>query len=134
MIDKMVVDLQAQQKEEYEKNEYCKAELDKVEDEIKVAEQEKKDLDEEHTGLVNTLKVLAADIEQLQSDVAENEVLLKQAGESRKAENQVFQTSIADQRATISILNKALARLREFYGGPEFMQIRAHGRQEPGAA
>jgi hypothetical protein len=134
MIDKMFADLQAQQKEEYEKNEYCKAEIDKTEDEIKVATQEKKDLDEQHTSLTNTLKVLAADIEQLQSDVAENEVLLKQSGEYRKAENQLFQTTIADQRATISILNKALARLREFYGGPELVQVRAHGKQEPGAA
>merc|ERR1719261_421346 len=65
------------------------------------------------------------------------EVSLKKAGEDRKAENQLFQSSIADQRATIQILNKALARLQEFYQtkGGEFAQTDARRRahQEPGA-
>eukprot|EP00929_Paragymnodinium_shiwhaense_P074443 TRINITY_DN380_c1_g2_i2.p2 TRINITY_DN380_c1_g2~~TRINITY_DN380_c1_g2_i2.p2 ORF type:complete len:278 (-),score=125.98 TRINITY_DN380_c1_g2_i2:138-971(-) len=133
MMDKMLVDLQQQQKEEYEKNEYCKAEIDKTEDEIKVASQTKEDLDEQLTQLTNTLETLASEISQLQADVAANEVSLKQAGEARKAENGVFQETIADQRATISILKKCLARLQEFYGGPGLVQIKAH-RQEPGAA
>merc|ERR1719263_1033826 len=60
-------------------------------------------------------------------------VALKQAGEERKAENMLFQQSVSDQRATILILNKALARLEEFYGKAELMQVRMH-RQEPGAA
>merc|ERR1719291_531944 len=56
------------------------------------------------------------------------EISLKEAGEERKAQNELFQTSISDQRATINILQKALTRLREFYG---FAQIKSH--QEPGA-
>ena len=55
------------------------------------------------------------------------EVSLKSAGEDRKAENQIFQTSISDQRATVQILEKAMARLKEFY---DLMQIQAH-RQIP---
>jgi len=133
MMDKMVADLKKQQQDEYDKNEFCKAEIDKTEDEIKVANNEKEDLGETHTDLVNTLATIADEISQLQADVAASEVALKQAGEARKEENQVFQTSIADQRATIAILNKALARLREFYGGPSLAQVRVH-RQEPGAA
>lgn len=48
-----------------------------------------------------------------------------------EAENALYQTSISDQRATINILNKALARLKQFYA-PEFAQvphalIAAHG-------
>merc|ERR1719263_276517 len=60
-------------------------------------------------------------------------VALKQAGEERATENALFQQSILDQRATIFILNKALARLEEFYGKSEFVQVHMH-RQEPGAA
>ena len=94
-------------------------------------QQEKKDLGEKHLSITNHLATLAVEIASLQADGAANEVALKQAGEARKAENLVFQTTIADQRATINILNKALARLEEFYG---FAQVHAHGRQEPGAA
>merc|ERR1719238_1380194 len=118
MMDKMLADLKTQQKEEYEKNEYCKKEIDKTEDEIKVSTQAKEDLEEELTAVKNTLETLAAEIAQLQSDVKANEVGLKQAGEARKEESQVFQETIADQRATIAILKKAQARLQEFYGGP----------------
>merc|ERR1719321_2018792 len=58
---------------------------------------------------------------------------LKQACEERADENKVFQQTISDQRATIAILNKALARLEEFYGESELVQVHMH-RQEPGAA
>ena len=34
-------------------------------------------------------------------------IVLKQAGEQRKGENQIFQQSVMDQRATVNILNKA---------------------------
>jgi chromosome segregation ATPase len=132
MMDKMLVDLQTQQKDEYEKNEQCKADLDKTEDDIKVGNQEKKDLDEKHLQISNNLATLASEIAELKADVAANEVSLKQAGEARKEENQVFQATVSDQRATVNILNKALARLKEFYG---FVQIKQHQQavQEPGA-
>jgi hypothetical protein len=131
MMDKMLTDLKTQQQEEYDKNEQCKKDLDLYEDDIKVANQKKKDLDEEHQQIVNTLDQLAAEIAALQEDVAANEVALKQAGEARKAENGVFQQTISDQRATVNILNKALARLKEMYG---FAQVHVHEqRQEPGA-
>jgi len=132
MMDKMLVDLQTQQKDEYEKNEQCKADLDKTEDDIKVGNQEKKDLDEKHLQISNNLATLASEIAELQADVAANEVSLKQSGEARKEENQVFQATVSDQRATVNILNKALARLKEFYG---FVQIKQHQQavQEPGA-
>merc|ERR550532_2508286 len=60
-------------------------------------------------------------------------VSLKLASENRVAENALFQQAVSDQRATIDILNKALARLAEFYGGAKLAQVRAHG-PEPGAA
>jgi len=53
---------------------------------------------------------------------------LKQAGENRKKENKEFQQVVSDQRATVVILNKALARLESFYAKESFVQA------EPGAA
>jgi predicted RNase H-like nuclease (RuvC/YqgF family) len=128
MMDKMLAELQKQQKEEYQKWETCKKDIDETEDSIKEGEETKEDLDEKHRALTNAADVLTDEIEKLNTDVADMQVSLKQAGEDRKAENDVFQTSVSDQRAAVQILNKALARLKQFYG---FVQ---QGRQEPGAA
>jgi hypothetical protein len=136
VMDKMLVELQKQQKEEYEKREFCNKAIDQTEDEIKVGMNTKEDLDEKHTFLVNTLEELARDIEALKKDEAEMVVSLKQAGEMRKQENEVYQTSITDQRATTNILNKALKRLQLFYtpgNKTELVEVRAHS-QEPGRA
>merc|ERR1719443_2085499 len=51
----------------------------------------------------NAIKVLESDIEALKSDIADMEISLKRAGEDRKAENMLFQSSVADSRATTNI-------------------------------
>jgi hypothetical protein len=139
VMDKMVVELQRQQKEEYEKTELCKKDIDATEDSVKVAQQEAKDLDQKFTAVSNTLSVLGEEMSQLQDDVSASEVSLKEAGETRKAESLRFQSGISDQRATINILKKVLARLEIFYREKDaavLVQVRSHdgARQEPGAA
>merc|ERR1719355_417694 len=67
-MDKMLAELQTQQKAEYEKGEACKKELDETEDKIKVATNEKEDLDMKHTELSNELAALAADIKSLKKE------------------------------------------------------------------
>jgi len=115
MMDKMLAELQAQQKAEYEKWELCKTEIDTTEDKIKEATWTKEDLEETKLGLENTIETLKGEIEALKDDVAAMEQALKKAGEQRKAENHEFQQSVSDQRATVNILNKALARLQMYY-------------------
>jgi hypothetical protein len=127
-MDKMLAELAAEQKAEYEKGEACKKELDETEDKIKVATNEKEDLDMKHTEVSNELEALAADIKSLKKEVADMEVSLKEAGEQRKANNALYQQSVNDQRATVQVLNMASARLREFYG---FAQVRAHAAAPP---
>jgi hypothetical protein len=131
-IDKMLVELKAQQKNDYDKNEQCKKDLDQTEDNIKIAEREKKDLSEKNKDLSNTIETLNEEIKTLKSEVADAEVSLKKAGIDRKAENELYQQNVADQRATVKILNMALDRMKEFYA-PELVQIRAH-QPVPGAA
>jgi len=132
-MDTMTKELKAQQQEEYEKSGLCKKQIDETEDNIYVKKNEEEDLASEHTSISNTIASVTKDIEDLSNDVSNSEVSLKQAGETRKSENQVFQQSISDQRATINILNKALKRLQMFYGNSSLVEIHAH-RQEPGAA
>merc|ERR1719160_696236 len=128
-MDKMLAELKAQQKAEYEKWETCKKDIDTTEDKIWNGKVEKRDLAAKHKDLVNTLKVLDKDIEDLKAETAEAEVSLKKAGEQRKADNQLFQQSVADQRATIQILTMALERLKAFYepqAKAELLQVRLH--------
>merc|ERR1719221_1833560 len=133
-LDKMLAELKSQQKDDYVKRESCNKQLDETEDHIKVGTNTKEDLDGKHAQLVNNLAVLDDEIANLEAGVAETELSLKRAGEDRKAENALYQTSVSDQRVTISILKKALARLKAFYDakGASLVAVRSH-RQEPGA-
>jgi len=127
-MDKMHAELQAQQKAEYEKNADCKNEIDKTEDKIKEGENTKEDLDSKHQELSNTLERLAGQIKELKAETADMEVSLKQAGENRKADNQLYQTTMSDQRATIAVLNMAPSRLKKFYG---FVEVSSHAAPPP---
>merc|ERR1712050_753139 len=114
-IDKMSAELARRQKEEYAKWEMFKANIDSTEDSIKVGSQVKEDLAAKHKDIINSLESLARDVEALKAEVEQMKVSLKEAGEDRKDQNAVFQASVSDQRATTNILNKALARLKQFY-------------------
>merc|ERR1719266_752670 len=111
----MMAQLRKQQQDEYNKWEFCQKEIDITEDDIKMAEDTKEDLDNKHKELSNTIETITRNINMLKKSVAEMEVALKQAGEQRHDENALFQTSVMDQRATINILQKALTRLNQFY-------------------
>jgi len=106
--------------------------LDTTEDKIWNGKVEKRDLCEKHKDISNTISVASSDIDELQKEVAEAEVSLKQAGEQRKSENGLFQTSVNDHRATITILNIALNRLKDFYKPKAALaQVRAHVAANP---
>jgi len=130
-MDRMLAELQKQQKEEYQKWEFCKAEIDQTEDAITEGQNVKQDLDEKHRALKNEIETLAREIAELEADVKSTEESVKEAGEDRKAENLLYKTSVSDQRATINILHKAEVRLQAFYSA-SFGQLRAHGRRAPG--
>jgi len=130
-MDKMTAELKQQQKDEYEKNDFCKKELDTNEDTTKVKTYEKEDLDDKLDDLKNTISVLTEEIENNKIEIGEMQVSLKRAGEDRKAENQDFQAQVADQRAVVSIMNKVLDRLNEFYAKKSFVQVGVHDHQAP---
>merc|ERR1719408_168751 len=134
-MDDMVAELKVQQAEEVKKNDFCKAELDKNEDTIKEKKYLQEDLETKIADREGTIETLTNDIEALKATIAENHIQLKRAGEDRAAQNKEFQQVVADQRATVVILNKALTRLQKFYAPKTeaaLAQVKAH--QEPGAA
>lgn len=124
-MDKMTAGLKKQQKEEYEKKDWCDQEIDDIEDSLKVKNQKKEDLAETKLDTENSITTGTADIENLKTQISEMQVSLKKAGLERKEQNQLFQSDVADQRATIMILNKALERLSDFYATKSFAQFKA---------
>jgi hypothetical protein len=134
-MDKMLAELKKQQADEYAKWELCQKDIDTTEDSIKVGENTKEDLQNKHTELTNTIATLKTNIEMLKKEIAEMEVSLKQAGEQRHNENELYQTSVMDQRATVNILGKALTRLETFYStNTSLIEVGAHGHSNRGSS
>merc|ERR1719213_1555527 len=68
-------------------------------------------------------------IASLKAEIADLQIQLKRAGEDREAENSLFQTTVADQRATQKLLAGALNILKGFYEKAALVQKSA--KQEP---
>jgi len=128
---KMLAELKTQQANEVEQFDMCKKNIDETEDSIKVENNNKDDLSESNQDLTNTLATLADEIKTLKQEVSDQEVGLKKAGIDRKAENELYQQSVADQRATVTILNMALDRMKKFYTPNALVQIKAHSGVAP---
>merc|ERR1719465_48972 len=69
-------------------------------------------------------------IQELQAKIADLQIQLKRAGEDREKENALFQTTVADQRATQKLLEGALNILKGFYDKAALVQ-KSSGKQEP---
>merc|ERR1719410_1832108 len=115
MMDTMVAELKKQQQEEVDFKAYCTQEFNTNEKAVYAKTQEKKELEQKIEKLANLMEKLAKDIAKAKEQIADTQVAIKKASENREGENAEFQTTVADQRATQLILNKALARLKDFY-------------------
>merc|ERR1719329_1834639 len=122
MMDKMIAELKKQQKEEVEKHDACTKDLQENEMELMTKDKEKEDLVALIKDLEAQIKQLTKDIEDLKASIDFAKVELKRAGEDRKTENKEYQQVVADQRATVAILTKALDRLKEFYAPKMLLQ------------
>jgi len=131
IMDKMIVELKKQQEEEVASKAYCVKEFNDNEAETYTKNEEKGDLESKLDSLAATISSLNEEIAAAKADSAETSVQIKQASEAREKENAEFQSVVADQRATQTILTKALARLDAFYKKASLAQQSAAGKQEP---
>merc|ERR1719454_2542374 len=69
-------------------------------------------------------------IASLKAEIANLEIELKRASEDREKENTLFQTTVADQRATQKLLAGALNILKGFYDKAALVQ-KSTSKQEP---
>merc|ERR1719355_84089 len=130
----MISDLEAEAKEEVKKRDECTKDLyqNGVDTQAKYAE--KDDLQSSIDSLKDTVATLTSDIDALTAEVAQMKVDMQRASEDREIENKDFQETIADQRASQAILQKAMDRLAVFYGDKAFLQTRKVSlKQNPGS-
>merc|ERR1719301_471154 len=95
-----------------------------------------KDLTTKINDLASSIDTLEKEIAALKKEILETTIELQRSAELRVKQNKEYQSAIADQKATQSILKKALDRLGKFYA-EQFVQLKAkhrHTKQEPGAA
>jgi len=114
-MDQMVKELKAEQAEEVKLKQYCTEQFNENEQTTYTKTEEKEDLERKIEQLTTLMERLTKEIEEAKATIANTEIEIKKAGESREKENAEFQTVIAEQRATQTILKKALAKLEGFY-------------------
>eukprot|EP00933_Yihiella_yeosuensis_P031461 TRINITY_DN2502_c0_g1_i1.p1 TRINITY_DN2502_c0_g1~~TRINITY_DN2502_c0_g1_i1.p1 ORF type:complete len:650 (-),score=250.73 TRINITY_DN2502_c0_g1_i1:106-2055(-) len=133
-IDEMVEALTKEQADEVKHKDYCVEEFNQnmlsVEEEQRTkAKQEAKIAD-----LKMSIKQSTAEIDTLKAEIAELKKQVMLAAQNREAENQEFQTVVADQRQTQVLLKKALAVMSDFYLKQEkaaLVQVKAKAPEEP---
>merc|ERR1719473_2308184 len=126
-IDDMVAALTKEKADEIKHKDFCTDEFNKNQLETEKKERERQDLEARIEDLELTIKTLTEQIDALKAEIAEMQVQMKRAGEDREKENKEFQQTVADQRASVVLLNKALEILSGFYNKAALLQQ----KQEP---
>jgi len=132
-MDDMLAELKKQQKMEYEKKEFCNKEIDVNEDETTAKTNFKEDTESNLKDLEVQIDTMTKEINVLEVEIVNTQQSIKKAGEDRAAENKEFQTTVNDQRMTVTILTKALDRLKAFYEKKAALLIQV-GSAQPGKA
>jgi len=114
-IDEMVVELAKQSADEIKHKDFCVDEFNKNEQQTESKVRAKSDVKAKIADLRQTRKELTDAIDNLKSEIGENQKQLKRAGVTRQNENKEFQSTIADQRATQKLLTAAINILKGFY-------------------
>merc|ERR1719316_2265202 len=129
-IDEMIAQLSKEQEEEVKFKDFCVDEINANEKETQEKEQKKGALEVKIEDLTETIDKLGKLIMELKAKIADLEIQLKRASEDKEAENALFQTTVADQRATQKLLAGALNILKGFYDKAALVQ-KSTSKQEP---
>jgi chaperonin cofactor prefoldin len=121
-IDDMITQLGKEKADEIKHKDFCTDELNQNQLQTEKKEREKSDLEAKIEDLELTIKTLTEQIEQLKAEIAEMQVQMKRAGEDREKENKEFQQTVADQRASVVLLSKALDILSAEYDKAAMLQ------------
>jgi len=127
-IDDMISALLQEKADEIKHKDFCVAEFNENEKQTTHETRNKEDLEAKIADLAAQIDVLTKEIAGLNAEIQEMKVQMKRAGEDREKQNAEFQATIADQRATMKLLNSAMAVLKSFYAKQALIQM---SKQEP---
>merc|ERR1719258_8411 len=130
-IDDMIAQLKVEQADEVKKHDWCNAELQSNEMATAKSEDKKSELTAKIDDLGATLTKITDEIAQANTNIGQLQLDLQRASENRKKENMDFQSTVADQRATQSVLHTALERLAKYYDEEALVQSKKRGGQTP---
>jgi len=114
-IDKLVAELNVQQKDEIDHRDYCIKELNTNERDTAAADDKLSGLQAKIADLTKTIEDLAANLKATADENAEMQTQMKRASETREGESAGNKQTIDDQRVTQMILAKAIDRMMQTY-------------------
>merc|ERR1719310_200360 len=126
----MIEKLKVQQADEVKKHDWCKSEFQENTMETMKKEDLKKDQTVQIEDLTSAIKTLTDEIEAAKGQIAQMQIDLQRAGETRVKENADFQKTVGDQVATQEILATALDKLANFYDKLFLVQVERHGHKK----
>merc|ERR1719316_1640564 len=130
-MDEMVATLKEEQKNEVAFKANCEKNFDDNEKATLKKTDIKEDLEGKMDALNGDIKTLQEEIEEAKKQIAETQISIKKASETREGENAEFQTTVADARATQAILTKALKHLESFYKKAAAAMVQQQTAQTP---
>jgi len=128
MIDKLAKEKQ----DDINHKDFCVEQLNENEGKLLNEDRTKQELLAKISDLASTMDDLGKAIEMLKAEIAEAQVNLKGAGETREKMNREFQSVVADQRATQKLLMAALNVLKGFYEKAALVQAKSGGKAPAG--
>merc|ERR1719281_250140 len=111
----MVAQLKKEQKDEMKHRDWCISELNQNERQTKDGYDEQEALGTQLEELTLLVKNTDGEVAASKAEIAQTLLEMKHASENREEENKDFQVTVADQKATQEILEKALGKLQAFY-------------------
>jgi hypothetical protein len=121
-IDDMIAALLKEKEDEIKHKDFCTDGLNTNERETELKARDISELEAKLEDLTVQIDGLTKSIATLEAEIAEMQTQLKRAGEDRELENKDFQQTVADQRQTKALLNKALDVLKAVFA-KKFIQL-----------
>merc|ERR1719379_1253486 len=126
----MIAALLQEKADEIKHKDFCTEGLNTNERETELKQRDIDKLDATLGELTAKLDTLTKELATLESEIKEMQTQLKRAGEDREMENSDFQKTVADQRATKELLEKALGVLEKVFA-KKFLQLSAQRQAQP---
>jgi hypothetical protein len=120
LIDKLTHELKVEQAEDDAKKDYCETELDKAEDNKKIQQQEKSDLETAIEDAQESVANLKTEIEALDDGIRALDKEVAEATETRQLEHEDFVEFTAQNSAAVDLLKFAKNRLNKFYNPSQY--------------